>query len=260
MEYELTDDYIAEARQRAYRYQGQWTGTSGSLAADVARLLIERKKMQGTITNLEDTNAQLRAAVETRLAGGCCDGGKCQPAADEAPKAWKHLTKESAEKYAAHVAEHEETVPVDWILQGQKEMESSTDDIRWTGDSILAKQDDIRPGTTSKFGTGAVRSSDVEEFRYDLVSPIGLREVARACAEGASKYGDWNWEKGMPVHDLLNHVLAHVYQFLGGDRSEPHLGHAAWGLLAAIHSHELWPELNAGTLRTKGCKAPSDPV
>jgi hypothetical protein len=144
MEYELTDDYIAEARQRAYRYQGQWTGTAGSLAADVARLLIERKKMQGFITELEQTNAQLRAAVETRLAGGCCDGGKCQPAADEAPERWQEITKASAEKYHA---EREETVPVDWILQGQKEMEASTDDIRWTGDSILAKQDDIRPGS-----------------------------------------------------------------------------------------------------------------
>jgi hypothetical protein len=144
MEYELTDEYIAEARQRAYRYQGQWTGTSGSLAADVARLLIERKRMQGFITDLQDTNAALRSAVETRLAGGCCDGGKCQPSADEAPERWKVMAQASAEKYAA---EREETVPVDWILQGQQEMQASTDDIRWTGDSILAKQDDIRPGS-----------------------------------------------------------------------------------------------------------------
>jgi hypothetical protein len=147
MDYDLTDDYLAEARQRAYRYQGQWTGTAGSLAADVARLLIERTKMQGTITNLEDTNAQLRAAVETRLAGGCCDGGKCQPAADDAAERWKVAAQASAEKYHAERAEPEEQIPVDWILQGQKEMEASTDDIRWTGDSILAKQDDIRPGS-----------------------------------------------------------------------------------------------------------------
>ena len=146
MPYDLSDDYLAEARQRAYRYQGQWTGTAGSLAADVARLLIERKRMQGTITNLEETNSQLRAAVEDRLAGGCCDGGKCQPA-DDAPEVWKQITQASAEKYAADRAEPEETVPVDWILQGQKEMDAAPDDIRWTGDSILSKQDDIRPGS-----------------------------------------------------------------------------------------------------------------
>jgi hypothetical protein len=139
MDYELTDEYIAEARQRAYRFQGQWCGTSGALAADTARLLIERKKMQGIITSLEDTNAQLRAAVETRLSGGCCDGGKCHAPADEAPDRWKEITQASAEKYAA---EREEAVPADWILQGQREMEAVQDDIRWTGDSILASPPD----------------------------------------------------------------------------------------------------------------------
>lgn len=129
MDYDLSDEYFAEAETRARRFMGQWTGTSGTLAADVIRLIEERRTMQGTITNLEDANAQLRAAVEARLSGGCCDGGKCQPAADEA-------------------AEGVESVPVDWILQGQREMDAAQDDIRWTGDSILAKQsDDIRPGS-----------------------------------------------------------------------------------------------------------------
>ena len=145
MDYELTDEYIAEARQRAYRYQGQWCGTTGSIAADCARLLIERKKMQGLITDLEDTNAQLRAAVETRLAGGCCDGGKCHAKDDDAPERWREITQASAEKYAADRAEQ---IPADWILQGQREMEAAPDDIRWTGDSILAQPaDDIRPGS-----------------------------------------------------------------------------------------------------------------
>lgn len=94
--------------------------------------------MQGTITSLEDTNAQLRAAVENRLAGGCCDGGKCH-AKDDASDRWREITQASAEKYAA---EREESVPADWILQGQREMEAAPDDIRWTGDSILASPPD----------------------------------------------------------------------------------------------------------------------
>lgn len=172
------------------------------------------------------------------ITSGCCNGGKLPTATtttDDAPARWKDISTASAERYA-----EERGDPV------------------LCGDSLLKEQHDIRPGTTAKFGTGAVRSSDVEEYRYDLISPIGLREVARACAEGAAKYGDWNWEKGMPVNDLLNHVLAHIYQFLAGDRSEPHLGHAAWGMLAAIHSRELWPQLNDGHLREPGCKAPTD--
>ena len=147
MGYDLTDAYIAEARQRAYRFQGQWCGTSGSLAADVARLLIERKKMTGLLTELETSNAELRAAVESRLTGGCCNGGKLPTTTtDDAPAVWKDITQASAERYAADRAEPE--IPADWILQGQREMETAKDDIRWTGDSILANQAaDIRPGS-----------------------------------------------------------------------------------------------------------------
>lgn len=133
MGYDLTDEYLAEARQRAYRYQGQWTGTAGALAADVARLLIERKTMQGTITDLKDTNSQLRAAVENRLAGkaamptpdqlfggACCDGGKCHATPEELEAGWREITQASAAKYAAQ---------------------------RLAGDSLLADQGEIRPGS-----------------------------------------------------------------------------------------------------------------
>lgn len=109
---------------------------------------------------------------------------------------------------------------------------------------------------TVAYETGAVRSSDAELTRYDLISPIGLAAVAAACAEGAQKYGDYNWEKGMPAADMVNHALRHIYVFLAGDRSEDHLGHAAWNLMAAIHSLELWPELNEGHFRTGNCEAP----
>lgn len=162
----LTEDELVEAEQRARRFSGAWTGTSGTLASYVVHLV-----------------RMVRALQEA----------------------------------------------------GMKQTE---------GDRVT-------------YQTGAVRSSDAEETRYDLISPIGLEAVARTCAEGAAKYSDFNWEAGMPVNDLLNHALRHVYKYLAGDRSEPHLPHAAWGLLAAIHSDALWPELNKGTLREEGCRPPS---
>lgn len=151
MDYDLSDEYLADAEKRARRFMGQWSGTSGSLAADVIRLLKERQRIMNTISTLEEQNAALRNAVETRLAGGCCDGGKCHTTTDDAPQRWRELTQASAEKYAADRAaadEPAEAVPVDWILQGQQELEASKDDIRWTGDSILAAPaDGLRPGS-----------------------------------------------------------------------------------------------------------------
>ena len=70
-------------------------------------------------TALDESNAALREAVEARLAGGCCDGGQCQPA-DEAPERWKAATLASSAKYHAE---------------------------RLTGDSLLHDQGDIRPGS-----------------------------------------------------------------------------------------------------------------
>ena len=41
----LTADDIARMEHRARRFQGAWTGTSGTLAADVMRLLQERQRL-----------------------------------------------------------------------------------------------------------------------------------------------------------------------------------------------------------------------
>jgi len=57
-------------------------------------------------------------------------------------------------------------------------------------------------------------------------------------AEGADKYGEHNWQKGFPVNDILNHAIAHIYNYLSGDRTEEHLAHAAANLLMAIHTEE----------------------
>lgn len=55
----LTDDYLREAEYRARRFSGAYTGTSGTLAADVLRLLRERRR-------LVDELAEVRATLARR--------------------------------------------------------------------------------------------------------------------------------------------------------------------------------------------------
>jgi hypothetical protein len=111
----------------------------------------------------------------------------------------------------------------------------------------------VRDGIAT-YGTGAQRSA--QGVRYDVLSPIGLRRVAARAHLGAEKYGDFNVEKGLAISVLLNHALAHVYTYLEGNRDEDHLAAACWGLMFAIHSEELWPELNRD-LRQPGCLPPA---
>jgi hypothetical protein len=41
----LTEDDLAQMEHRARRFSGAYTGTSGTLAADVIRLLYERQRL-----------------------------------------------------------------------------------------------------------------------------------------------------------------------------------------------------------------------
>lgn len=62
----LDDEYVEKALQDARRFQGAWTGTSGSLAAHLHRVITERGELLATIDELERHNKELRAVVERR--------------------------------------------------------------------------------------------------------------------------------------------------------------------------------------------------
>lgn len=99
------------------------------------------------------------------------------------------------------------------------------------------------------FSTGAQRQASVAgegqrfPLRYDLIPLEALRRWAETMGEGSLKYSDRNWEKGQPASVLLNHLLAHVYQYMAGDASEDHLGHALFNLGALMHFEKHLPAM-----------------
>jgi hypothetical protein len=61
----LPPDYIEQANRDARRYQGQWTGTIGSMAAHVRRLLIEREELLRMLSEkTEVTTPGVSAIIE----------------------------------------------------------------------------------------------------------------------------------------------------------------------------------------------------
>ena len=121
--------------------------------------------------------------------------------------------------------------------------------IEATGEPIMLSQNGL-----ACFATGAVRGTDADGERWDLITPIGLRRLAEACAEGATKYGEHNWQKGIPASVMLNHAIRHVYLYLAGDMSEDHLAHAAWNILGVCHFEELLPEMiDIPARKQEGC-------
>lgn len=80
--------------------------------------------------------------------------------------------------------------------------------------------------------------------RFDLIPAKALIQVAKAMGEGSVKYGDNNWRK-LPRTVIANHMLRHVILWQSGDRSEPHLGHAAANLLMLVEMECEDGECNA---------------
>ena len=99
-------------------------------------------------------------------------------------------------------------------------------------------------GEREQFETGAKRDVQTGKGRYDLISPVMLRRLAGVLERGAEKYGDRNWEKGMPMSRCMNSTLRHLNQYLAGERDEDHLAQALWNIMVMIHFEELRPELH----------------
>lgn len=95
----------------------------------------------------------------------------------------------------------------------------------------------------ANFSTGAVRSADVDGYDFASMPLLGLLGVLRIAGCGGTKYGRFNYMKGMPVHVTLNHVAIHLIKYLLGDRSEDHLSKVAWGAMVANQTAILQPEL-----------------
>lgn len=69
-------------------------------------------------------------------------------------------------------------------------------------------------------------------------------EVAIHFEEGAKKYGENNWQKGIPVHCYIDSAIRHYLKFLRGDTDEPHDRAFCWNLMCAAWTCKHMPELN----------------
>lgn len=99
-------------------------------------------------------------------------------------------------------------------------------------------------GRRENFKTGAVRDTREGKGRFDLISPYALRRLAAVYEKGAVKYGDNNWQKGIPFARCIDSALRHIGQFQLGRRDEDHLAQAAWNLFAIMHLENTHPECN----------------
>lgn len=61
-----------------------------------------------------------------------------------------------------------------------------------------------------------------------------LLEVSKHFEEGARKYGENNWQKGLPVSCYIDSAVRHYLKWLRGDADEPHDRAFVWNLMCCI--------------------------
>lgn len=69
-------------------------------------------------------------------------------------------------------------------------------------------------------------------------------EVSKHFEEGAKKYGEHNWQKGIPVKCYIDSAVRHYLKWLRGDTDEPHDRAFCWNILCCIWTCIHKPELN----------------
>lgn len=98
-------------------------------------------------------------------------------------------------------------------------------------------------GDRTKFESGAVRDMGEGKGREDLLPMCVLLRLGRHYEEGAKKYGDRNWEKGIPAHSFADSALRHMFKYMDGWKDEDHLIAAIWNLMGLAWTEEKKPEL-----------------
>lgn len=101
------------------------------------------------------------------------------------------------------------------------------------------------PTDKQTFATGAVRDTIDGKPRLELISPLFLNRLGAWLAEGAKKYADRNWERGIPVDRSMGSLLRHINAHREGLTDEDHMAAAACNVMFIIHTEEM---VNRGKL------------
>jgi len=74
--------------------------------------------------------------------------------------------------------------------------------------------------------------------------PTAILEVSVHFSDGCAKYGERNWEKGIPCHSFVDSAIRHYLKWYRGDDDEPHDRAFIWNLLCLLWTLKHHPECN----------------
>lgn len=86
-------------------------------------------------------------------------------------------------------------------------------------------------------------NSDLKQL-YSILYDVGINDYAGLAnmildvsvhfEEGARKYGEMNWQRGIPIQSYIDSSIRHYLKYLRGDIDENHLRAFVWNILCCI--------------------------
>jgi hypothetical protein len=106
----------------------------------------------------------------------------------------------------------------------------------WVAPQTTSTWEEVKDsGKRQEFDTGARRDTQDGKPRYDLIPLSPLTRLAMHYTNGAVKYGESNWTKGMPLSRFYASLFRHLISWARGDRAEDHMAAVAWNAFAIMH-------------------------
>lgn len=93
------------------------------------------------------------------------------------------------------------------------------------------------------FPSGAQRDTAESKPRMSLIPQEELKRVMRRYLDGAEKYGENNWMKGMPLSVYYDCAQRHLEAWWNNKDDEDHAAAAVWNMLCA-----MWTEQNVAMI------------
>lgn len=85
-------------------------------------------------------------------------------------------------------------------------------------------------------------SEFLDERHWEVTT--ALLEVSKHYEEGAKKYEERNWEKGIPCHCYVDSAVRHLLKWYGKWEDEPHDRAFLWNMFCLLWTMRNKPELN----------------
>ena len=111
----------------------------------------------------------------------------------------------------------------------------------------------------TNFETGAVRDTG-GKGRMDLLPMCSLLRISKHIENTLTHYPERNWEKGLPMHSMLDSALRHLVKYMDGQTDEDHLCAAATNLLMAMWTEEKQPRMQDIPARMVEQRATTDQI